>query len=99
MNTANAVALRGIAKNFPGYSAVEDITFEISAGRFVSIVGPSGCGKSTVLNMVAGLLEPSAGSIEVFGKPLAGLNRAASYMFQQDSLLQRLLQLTEKISM
>ncbi|MDQ6698976.1 MAG: ABC transporter ATP-binding protein, partial [Acidobacteriota bacterium] len=69
------------------YSAVEDIAFEIPPGRFVSIVGPSGCGKSTLLNMIAGLQAPTAGAIEIFGEPLVGLNRRASYMFQQDALL------------
>jgi NitT/TauT family transport system ATP-binding protein len=86
-STDCAVALKGIAKRFPGYTAVEEITLEIQAGRFVSIVGPSGCGKSTILNIIAGLLPPSAGTVEVFGEPLVGINRRASYMFQQDALL------------
>jgi len=82
-----AVRLQHITKRFAGYSAVEAITLEVTSGRFVSIVGPSGCGKSTVLNMIAGLLAPSGGVVEVFGDPLAGINRRASYMFQQDALL------------
>ena len=82
-----AVALKGVGKQFPGYSAVEHITFDVAAGRFVSIVGPSGCGKSTVLNMIAGLLAPTAGAVEVFGQTLAGINRRACYMFQEDALL------------
>jgi len=82
-----AVRLQQITKRFAGYSALEDITFDVNPGRFVSIVGPSGCGKSTLLNMIAGLLAPSSGVVEVFGDPLAGINRRASYMFQQDALL------------
>jgi NitT/TauT family transport system ATP-binding protein len=82
-----AVVMNGVAKGFAGYAAVEEITLNIDTGRFVSIVGPSGCGKSTVLNMIAGLLAPSAGTIEIFGKPLSGINTRASYMFQQDALL------------
>ena len=82
-----AVALKGVARRFAGYTAVENITLDVAAGRFVSIVGPSGCGKSTVLNMIAGLLAPTAGVVDVFGEPLAGINRRASYMFQQDALL------------
>ena len=82
-----AVRLQHITKRFAGYSAVEDITLEVTSGRFVSIVGPSGCGKSTLLNIMAGLLAPSGGVVEVFGDPLAGINRRASYMFQQDALL------------
>lgn len=82
-----ALALRGVTRRFAGYTAVEGITLDIPAGRFVSIVGPSGCGKSTLLNLAAGLLAPSEGFIDVFGERLAGINRRASYMFQQDALL------------
>ena len=70
-----------------GYRALEGISFSVSAGSFVAIVGPSGCGKSTLLNIAAGLLSPSAGAVRVDGEPLAGLNRRATYMFQQDALL------------
>lgn len=66
---------------------MRDITLDVAAGSFLSIVGPSGCGKSTVLNLIAGLASPSSGRIAVSGEPLQGLNRHASYMFQQDALL------------
>jgi NitT/TauT family transport system ATP-binding protein len=69
------------------YRALDDISFTVSAGAFVAIVGPSGCGKSTLLNIAAGLLAPSAGRVRVDGEALAGLNRRATYMFQQDALL------------
>jgi NitT/TauT family transport system ATP-binding protein len=86
-----AVRLDGLTKCFRtdsgAYTAVEDITLETKAGSFVSLVGPSGCGKSTILNMVAGLLKPSTGTVQIFGKPLTGINSRASYMFQQDALL------------
>ena len=70
-----------------GYRALDDISVSISAGSFAAIVGPSGCGKSTLLNLAAGLLAPSSGSVRVEGEPLTGLNRRATYMFQQDALL------------
>jgi NitT/TauT family transport system ATP-binding protein len=82
-----AITARNIAKHFGSFVAMERINFEVSVGRFASIVGPSGCGKSTLLNIIAGLIPPSAGEIEVFGQRLAGLNRRASYMFQRDALL------------
>ncbi len=83
-----ALRFQGVAKRFPsGYTAVEEISLEVPTGRFVSVVGPSGCGKSTLLNMAAGLMTPTQGSVEVFGEPLEGINRRASYMFQQDALL------------
>ena len=69
------------------YRAIDDITLSIPAGAFVAIVGPSGCGKSTLLNIAAGLLPPTSGGVRVEGGPLAGLNRRAAYMFQQDALL------------
>jgi NitT/TauT family transport system ATP-binding protein len=66
---------------------VENPHLEVAAGAFVSVVGPGGCGKSTFLNRAAGLLDPSESSVEdsveVLGQPLRGLNRRASYMFQQ----------------
>ncbi len=58
----------------------------VAEGEFVAIVGPTGCGKSTLLNVAAGLLAPASGQVEVFGAPLAGLNRDAGYLFQSDAL-------------
>lgn len=79
--------MKAVSKRFPGYAALENVTLDVPAGSFVSIVGPSGCGKSTLLNLIAGLIAPSVGAIEIFGEPLVGINRRASYLFQQDALL------------
>lgn len=68
------------------YTAVEHASLAVGAGEFVAIVGPTGCGKSTLLNIAAGLLTPSSGHVEIFGSPLAGLNRTAGYLFQSDAL-------------
>ena len=68
------------------YTAVEKANLSVANGEFVAIVGPTGCGKSTLLNIVAGLLKPAAGSVRIFGQPLAGLNRDAGYLFQADAL-------------
>ncbi len=92
----NAAALRldGVSCTFVDradparrYTAVQGVSLAVQAGEFVSVVGPTGCGKSTLLNVGAGLLAPSSGRVEVFGVPLAGLNRRAGYMFQADSLM------------
>src|SRR6266496_1442815 len=69
------------------YRALDDISFVVPSGAFVAIVGPSGCGKSTLLNFAAGLVPQSAGRVRVGDRDLEGLNRAATYMFQQDALL------------
>jgi NitT/TauT family transport system ATP-binding protein len=87
-----ALELERVSRDFTtpdgrGYRALDDVSCSISAGSFVAIVGPSGCGKSTLLNIVAGLLAPSAGTVRVDGEPQTGLNRGATYMFQQDALL------------
>jgi NitT/TauT family transport system ATP-binding protein len=68
------------------YTAVEKAELAVEHGEFVAIVGPTGCGKSTLLNIVAGLLRPASGSVRIFDRPLAGLNRDAGYLFQADAL-------------
>jgi NitT/TauT family transport system ATP-binding protein len=88
---ATAVALSEVSVAFrlSGgglYTAVERATLNIADGEFVAIVGPTGCGKSTLLNIAAGLMPPSAGRVEIFGSPLASLNRQAGYLFQADAL-------------
>jgi NitT/TauT family transport system ATP-binding protein len=82
-----ALSLRAVVKRFGADTAIEGVTLDVAAGTFVSFVGPSGCGKSTLLNIIAGLTPPTSGRVEVFGEPLTGINRRASYMFQQDALL------------
>jgi sulfonate transport system ATP-binding protein len=68
------------------YPAVERTCLSIADGEFVAIVGPTGCGKSTLLNVAAGLIAPSSGRVDIFGAPLAGLNRQAGYLFQAEAL-------------
>ncbi len=66
---------------------IDDISFSVNKGEFVSIVGPSGCGKSTVLRMIAGLIEPSGGKIMFLGKEVTEPNRRLSFVFQDFALL------------
>lgn len=82
-----AIAARGIRLDYGPMTVLKDVNVEIKQGEFVSILGPSGCGKSTFLNVVAGLLRPTAGEIEVDGQPSHGIPPSAGYMFQEDTLL------------
>ena len=61
--------------------AVENITFSVSRGEFLSIVGPSGCGKTSILSMIAGLMPPSHGKITLHSQHRPG------YVLQRDHLL------------
>lgn len=70
-------------------SAIEDISFTVEEGEFISIVGPSGCGKSTLLSMIAGLIPPTGGEILLEGKPVGqGGDLRIGYMLQRDNLLE-----------
>jgi len=69
------------------FVALEGIDLEIPAGQFVALVGASGCGKTTLLNMMAGLVEPSDGSIAVGGRQPSLPNPEIGYMFARDALL------------
>ena len=88
---ARAVAFAQVAVNFRlsdggAYPAVRLTSLAVADGEFVAVVGPTGCGKSTLLNVAAGLLAPSGGHVEIFGKALSGLNREAGYQFQAEAL-------------
>ena len=59
------VAFRGVSKRFGDVTAVDDLTLEVADEEFLVLLGPSGCGKSTALRMIAGLEEPTEGTIEI----------------------------------
>ena len=69
------------------FTALRDVTMTVEPGRFCAVVGPSGCGKSTTLTLVAGLDRPSEGGVRVGGRPVDGIARGTSFMFQTDALL------------
>jgi NitT/TauT family transport system ATP-binding protein len=88
------IRLAGVDKVFnehrPGQvAALQAIDITVAPGEFVSLIGPSGCGKSTLLRLVADLLEPSRGIVEVKGKPAhrARLDRDYGMVFQRATLL------------
>ena len=67
-------------------NAINGLSFDCLEGDFVSIIGPSGCGKTSILSMIAGLLEPSSGSIRIDGKEVTKTNSSLGYMLQKDHL-------------
>ena len=69
------------------FVALEEVDLSIPEGQFVALVGASGCGKTTLLNMLAGLIEPTSGSITLGGQAPAVPNLDIGYMFARDALL------------
>lgn len=81
------VNVQRVAKSFGARSVLRDIELYIEAQEFVALVGRSGCGKSTLLRLIAGLEQPTAGSVLIDGAPLVGVNPRARMMFQDARLL------------
>ena len=85
-----AVEARGLTRRFGSFTAVDSVDFQIGRGEIFGFVGPNGCGKTTTMKMVTGLLRPSAGEAELFGRKVkAGdrdLRRNLGYMSQSFSL-------------
>lgn len=69
--------IRGLTKRFGGFTAVKEVAFEVQEGEILGLIGPNGSGKSTTFNLVAGTLQPTAGSIRFGGRDIAGMAPAA----------------------
>jgi len=66
-----AIQTRGLTRTFGALTAVQDVTLTVASGQFFGFLGPNGAGKSTTIKMLTALLEPTAGSIEILGKPFS----------------------------
>ena len=81
------LSVRGVCKTFrlkngTEIQAVTDASFDVLENEFCVLLGPSGCGKSTVLRMIAGLEDPSAGSLNLNGHEILGADRERGMVFQ-----------------
>jgi NitT/TauT family transport system ATP-binding protein len=82
-----AVSLRGVTKIYDsGVAALGPLDLDIRKGEFVSLLGPSGCGKSTALRLVAGLSEPTSGTVRV-SKSNAQVKHSIGFVFQEPTLM------------
>jgi spermidine/putrescine transport system ATP-binding protein len=83
------LSVQKVTKKFKEFVAVDNVSFDVHDGSFFSILGPSGCGKTTLLRMIAGLTEPTEGTIEIRGKSMIGISpnkRPVNLIFQQLAL-------------
>ncbi|MGH7277547.1 MAG: ABC transporter ATP-binding protein [Candidatus Rokuibacteriota bacterium] len=90
--TKALVSIRSVSHSFAvdgtNVPALAGIDLEVPDGQFVSVVGPSGCGKSTLLSLVAGLRQPTSGTVLCDGEPItAPMPRKVGMIFQEANLL------------
>ena len=87
--SATLLDVVGITKRFTTaegvITAVDDMSFTVAQGEFVSIIGPSGCGKSTIFNIIGGLASDYEGRVTVAGDTISGTHPAIGMVFQEES--------------
>ena len=88
-SSSTLLDVRNITKRFgtgdDAIVAVDDVSFSVAPGEFVSIIGPSGCGKSTLFNIIGGLTGDYDGTVTVEGSAVAGTHPAIGMVFQEES--------------
>jgi ABC-type Fe3+/spermidine/putrescine transport system ATPase subunit len=91
--TRSVLELRHVSKRYGGAPAVIDASFAVPSGQIFALLGPSGCGKTTTLRLIAGFVEPDAGSIEIGGRDMANVRpheRHVGLVFQDYALFPHL---------
>ncbi len=71
--TAAILSVNALTKQFGGFTAVNQVSFDLAQGEILGLIGPNGSGKSTTFNVISGLYAPSAGSIKLEGREIGGL--------------------------
>jgi spermidine/putrescine transport system ATP-binding protein len=91
MNTM--IDVRAVTKRFGSFAAVDDVSLQIHAGEFLTLLGPSGCGKTTLLRLISGFEQPDAGAILIAGEDVTGrppYRRNVNQVFQSYALFPHL---------
>ncbi len=86
--TANNVGMIYKLPNGGSVEALKDVSFDLERGRILTLLGPSGCGKTTLLNILAGFLAPTSGSVSLSGKEIRGPGQDRGMVFQQGALFE-----------
>src|SRR5207245_7804705 len=88
-----AIRIRGVSHQFGQEGdarygrALRDTSLDVARGELLCLIGPSGCGKTTLLNVIGGLMTPTAGAVDVAGKRVAGpMPRDIAFVFQENAL-------------
>ena len=81
------IVLEGVTKRFGGVKAVDGVSFRAEKGKFVVLLGPSGCGKSTALRIIAGLSEPTSGTVTWTGAEQGRGVKDIGFVFQDPTLI------------
>jgi ABC-2 type transport system ATP-binding protein len=76
---------RGLGRSYDGYIALGSFTVDVEAGELVALIGPNGAGKTTFLNLAAGLLEPTSGTVEVAGEVPGSIEARSALSYLPDT--------------
>ena len=90
-DTPPVVCFAGVGQTFGeadrAVVALKDVTFDIGRNEFLAVLGPSGCGKSTLLRLIAGLIRPTSGRLDIYGMPVTEPRDEIGIVFQRPTLL------------
>ena len=77
------ISFEHVSVSFGDLKVVDDVSFSIADREFVSVIGPSGCGKTTMMNIVAGFVQQTSGTVLLDGRPITGPGPERGVIFQE----------------